>query len=47
MRILKEWNEAYPEKRLTYDDIGAGAVLDRIKRKRDRRREVQLDLPPR
>ena len=46
MKILKEWNEAYPEKRLTYDDIGVGAVLDRVKRERERRREIQLDLPP-
>ena len=46
MKILKEWNEAYPEKRLTYDDIGISAVLDRIKKSRERRRDIQLDLPP-
>ena len=46
MRILKEWNEAYPQKRLTYEDIGVVAVLDRLKRQTKRRREIQLDLPP-
>ena len=46
IKILKEWNSAYPEKSLTYEDIGISAVMDRYKRKLERRREIQLDLPP-
>jgi hypothetical protein len=46
MRVLSEWNKRHPEKRLTYEDIGIGAVLDRMKSKAERRREIQLDLPP-
>jgi len=45
MRILNGWNEAYPQKRLTYEDIGIDAVFDRMKRKAERRRDIQLDLP--
>ena len=47
MKILKEWNNAYPEKRITYEDISISAVIDRYKKRLERRREVQLDLPPR
>ena len=46
MRVLSEWNKRHPEKRLTYEDIGIGEVLDRMRKKAERRREIQLDLPP-
>ena len=46
MRALEEWNSTYPEKRLTYEDIGIDAVIKRYEKKLKRRREIQLDLPP-
>jgi hypothetical protein len=46
MQVLEEWNKAYPEKRFTYEDISIDAVIKRYKKKLERRRAIQLDLPP-
>jgi len=44
MKLLSEWNDNYPEKRLTYEDIGVRAVMGRYKRKLEKRRKAQLEL---
>ncbi|MAC55771.1 MAG: hypothetical protein CME31_24780, partial [Gimesia sp.] len=46
MQVLEEWNRAYPEKRFTYEDISIDAVIKRYKKKLERKRKIQLDLPP-